>query len=431
MGPSQDPKVPTAPPAKPTLRWYQFRLRSLFILVFLVAVFFSWVAVKREEARQRNEAWNKLLALGTPGAGYLTAIRGSIGSAWLRKLSGEDDHSYLGAFYFDVTFDPKSGVTAPNPNPPVRDSDLELFQTFPQIRSISLRRCRNITEAGLAILSQLPDLEGLDLSDTDVSAAGLRHLTRMPKLNSLTLSGVKLSDDAVRVINQLHLVNLNLSGAEISDTGCELLNCRAFYDLELSGAKISAAGLRKIKLTPNLHTLDLSSTNFDDHSTEGLPVDLVTLKLSNTKITGNAFKKAHCRNLGEVDLSNTRITDATLARFRKDVIALDDAIAEGKDLSTVPPILSCSIAWLSLANTKITDAGVAYLAKFDSLWHLNLAGTQITDQSVESLKRLNRLVELNLQQTAVTEKGVKDLQQALPKCTIEWDAPDSTKKDDD
>jgi Leucine-rich repeat (LRR) protein len=346
-------------------------------------------------------------------------------------LSGEDDHSYLGAFYFDVTFDPKSGVTAPNPNPPVRDSDLELFQTFPQIRSISLRRCHNITDAGLAILSQLPDLEELDLSDTDVSAAGLRHLTRMPKLNSLTLSGVKLSDDAVRAINELHLAKLNLSGAEISNTGCELLNCHAFCHLDLSGAKISSVGLHKIKFTSNLQTLDLSSTNLADDAIEALPVDLAVLRLSNTKITDKALKKAHCRNLGVVDLSNTDITDATLALFSRDLVTLDDAIARGDDLSLVPPILGYSISQLSLANTKVTDAGVAHLAEFWSLSDLNLSGTKITDQSVESLKCLPWLNHLNLQQTAVTQQGVKDLQQTLPKCTIEWNGPDSMKQDYD
>ena len=50
--------------AKQKLRWYQFSLRSLFILTFLVAIASSWFAVKMGQAKRQKEAVEALLKLG-------------------------------------------------------------------------------------------------------------------------------------------------------------------------------------------------------------------------------------------------------------------------------------------------------------------------------------------------------------------------------
>jgi len=39
------------------LRWYQYSLRSLMLLVLLAAIFMSWFAVKIKQANQQREAY--------------------------------------------------------------------------------------------------------------------------------------------------------------------------------------------------------------------------------------------------------------------------------------------------------------------------------------------------------------------------------------
>ena len=41
---------------KPKLRWFQFRLRSLFIFTTLVAIGMSWVAVTMQNQRKQGAA---------------------------------------------------------------------------------------------------------------------------------------------------------------------------------------------------------------------------------------------------------------------------------------------------------------------------------------------------------------------------------------
>ena len=40
---------------KPRLRWFQFRLRSLFIVMLLACIGMSWVGVKMQRARRQKE----------------------------------------------------------------------------------------------------------------------------------------------------------------------------------------------------------------------------------------------------------------------------------------------------------------------------------------------------------------------------------------
>ena len=75
-----------------------------------------------------------------------------------------------------------------------------------------------------------------------------------------------------------------------------------------------------------------------------------------------------------------------------------------------------NIRWLSIDNTKITDAGLENL--HTNLLVLNLRNTQITDAGLERVKGFTNLRRLILLETQVTDEGVNKLQQALPNCEI-------------
>lgn len=68
---------------------------------------------------------------------------------------------------------------------------------------------------------------------------------------------------------------------------------------------------------------------------------------------------------------------------------------------------------LNLANTSIGDAGLAHLSGLAQLEYLNLYGTQVGDAGLSHLATLPRLEKLYLWQTAVTEAGAKALGEKL------------------
>ncbi len=76
---------------KPRRRWFQYSLRSLFLVTFLASLGMSWFAVRMKRAREQNAAVEEIKRLG--GAvlyDYQAKMAGPPEPAWLRNLLGED-----------------------------------------------------------------------------------------------------------------------------------------------------------------------------------------------------------------------------------------------------------------------------------------------------------------------------------------------------
>lgn len=146
------------------------------------------------------------------------------------------------------------------------------------------------------------------------------------------------------------------------------------------------------------------------------------------------------RALGALAMPLARDTNLLTIDFRAEADKIADAqLAELKSVAQ-------QIAWLNLAkskvtdaglasvgalpnlsrlhleNTAITDAGVAHL-KGAKLEYLNLYGTQITDASAAHLKQIKTLQKLFVWQTKMTAAAAKDLETAIPGLKVDtgWD----------
>ena len=73
---------------------------------------------------------------------------------------------------------------------------------------------------------------------------------------------------------------------------------------------------------------------------------------------------------------------------------------------------------LNLAGTRVTDAGLPYVARLKCLQILDLSGTGITDEAVPHLLQLTKLWLLELHATAATDAAVSRLRCGLPRCRI-------------
>jgi hypothetical protein len=97
--------------------------------------------------------------------------------------------------------------------------------------------------------------------------------------------------------------------------------------------------------------------------------------------------------------------------------ATDDDIAE---YSKWLPMLR----HLKLRDTHVTDKGLKYASGLARLEKLSLTGSHaITDAGLAYLHGLRRLRDLGIRGTQVTDAGVERLQQALPKCEIDYAPP--------
>jgi hypothetical protein len=189
---------PTPPKSK--LRWYQYRLRSLFILTFLVALACSWLAVKMQQANRQKQAVEALRKLGA-------FVKVESGSSWLRKILGDD-------FFNEVT----SVYLSSSSYRRLTDSDLRLLMDLNGIQDLWLEGYdMHISNEGLKILQRLPRLESLDLGSDDFNDDSLKQIACLTQLKELGLSSDHFTEKGFRLLKELtHLRRLSLVGVKIT-----------------------------------------------------------------------------------------------------------------------------------------------------------------------------------------------------------------------
>jgi len=118
-------------------------------------------------------------------------------------------------------------------------------------------------------------------------------------------------------------------------------------------------------------------------------------------------------NLTFLDLADTNVTDDGLAHLA-DVPGLKHlrAYRDGLTDAGLEHLTACrDLTELRIGlNTGVTDAGVERLAKFTNLTELDLGGTSITDAGMVHLAELTALRLLWLVGTAVTDAGLGNLE---------------------
>jgi Leucine Rich repeat len=347
---------------RPQRRWLSFSLRALFVTVTLVCVCLAWLAVIAQRARRQERAVESIKALrgyvmfdygrdagGKPieGDAYYDAdpaqewrsAEPAWPPAWLRKLIGDE--------HFRAVTLINLGRRAPTPN------DLAILADVPQLTGLflfenlsvndqsmryvaplaniaNLRKLKRlwitqtaITDAGLAIVGQLPALELLDVRySPGVTDEGLSHLARLGRLHELSISHTAITDEGLA-----HLAGLmNLDSLDLTET------------------LVAGAGLRHLAGLPNLKGLYLGHTPMADPCMAILP------SLS--------------ARLERLTLEGTIISDAGLAEVAK----------------------LTSLECLSLLDTGITDAGLSQLASLTGLKELYLPSKGTTPAGIARLQ---------------------------------------------
>ena len=92
------------------------------------------------------------------------------------------------------------------------------------LENLSVYQCANLTDEGLAVLADFPNLRVLELRDVAATGAGLTQLPSPEKLISLSLAQSRLTDAEIPHLARLTgLANLNLGQTAITDAAVDTL----------------------------------------------------------------------------------------------------------------------------------------------------------------------------------------------------------------
>lgn len=305
---------------------------------------------------------------------------------------------------------------------------------IPWLRKITAYE--TLSDADMAALSKLADLEELNLWSTKVTDKGMSQIKNLKKLKSIYLYRTIVKGTTLGAHPNLASVNMSYADGTTDDQKIDdkILSTlpKSLEKLSLQKSLVSGAGLARFPNLAYLYViggpidegiatgfqklgkltyLELASTNFAGPGFSGLQ-SLQDADFYRTPLNGASLKELTALpKLKTLGLSSTPITDASLSDLSTapalEQLKLNATQITDKGLPNIAELRG--LIHLELQKTKISDAGLATIANLPNLKVLHLQDTSISDKGLEKLKGLSRLETLWLNNTAVSNEGLKFL----------------------
>jgi hypothetical protein len=178
---------------------FQYSLRTLLLLVAVVAILCSWLATETQQARNQSEAVKAIRRLGGEVVRDCDTHDYSLTSTppepeWLRELLGGDFFENVVIVYINA--------------PQATDADLEHVRGLTHLQCLYVVRMQ-VTDAGLKYLEELRELQELHLDNAQVTDLGLEYLKGATQLERLHIAGTHVTDEGVKEL-QLALPNCEI-----------------------------------------------------------------------------------------------------------------------------------------------------------------------------------------------------------------------------
>lgn len=340
--------------------------------------------------------------------------------------------------------------------PAITNETMDVVSQLPQLEHLDLTRTA-VGDAGLAKLVGLKNLRYLQLFRCDVTDEGFRSLAQLPRIEQIRCGQTRISDQGLQYIKDLKTVTaLDLSDCnQVTDAGVEVIAGFAkLRFLKLWGKSITDVGVLKLAALENLEVVGFNDTAI---TSEGMKAFRGKTKLKEihlvrcTRVGDDGIAElAGCTEMEYLDLRDTGISGKsleTIGKFTKlKILDLSETLSPGVDDANMIHLAGLTnLEDLNLWHTNISAAGLAHLAGLKKIRVLNLDKTKITDEALDTVAQLENLEWLHIGSNEpitdagllklvackklkylnisydlkITEDGFYGLTDALPECKIE------------
>jgi hypothetical protein len=287
----------------------------------------------------------------------------------------------------------------------------------------------NVTDAGLALIVELPNLGDLWLRSTKVTNAGLKQLQSVQGLWRLSIGSPEITDDGlIHIAGLKNLSGLSVHDAPVSDFGVKQLgSLPRLRQLTLASTKVTDAGVNALKqLRPQL-TVQVRTP----------PAAQPPVRRPAAATKSTPVKPAPA---APADSSAARPTQSPASETTRTKPRVPGALPPQKDVSSTAAssvseqeairALQALGAEIKLENgtatsvvfqgdnSHVSDDDLVVVSALASLENLNLTRTRATDALLKQLTNLRNLKTLHLYRTDVTWIGITELEKAIPRIRV-------------
>lgn len=209
---------------------FQFSIKSLLLVMFIVAAGLGLLTYRMEQVRAKHNLHAMLEEAGM--------------SVW------------------------RDGSVMVSNAKPVREQELLLLEQLPHFEEMVFNNA-SFTDSGFAHLKKL-NLKKITFASMQITEAGWARVGEMTTLESLTILETLISAEDIARLKNCNVHTLRLLGTGLTDAG--LLHIKRWpklTELHLNELKITKDGLAQLKDAPMLHTLHLTAST-DNLSNEDM-----------------------------------------------------------------------------------------------------------------------------------------------------------------
>jgi hypothetical protein len=390
-----------AAPNKSKRRWFRFSLKTLLLFVLLSAVFAAfwraWLAPYHEQRRVMR-------LIESLGGRYESEARAP---AWLRRVFGDQPFQVItladvsdcneAELYLDAVCRSPWLSTLAVGGDTFGDQELERLIRCHVLSALLLDSTDPSDQAVADFKQRRPDV-AIHRSQRRV----IETLQKRRFEYHLSIQKITAPPEFMQNFSELHFYapsHVDLLASQVTDEHLAVLrpcvNLDLLIDMSAGPNLVTDKGLANLASATQLRGLHINGPLITD---AGLAVfdkmkGIDYLHFKGCQITDDGLRRLPLSRLVGLSLSNTKITDAGVARL-KDCQQLRELLLDG---------------------TALTDKGLKQIAELPNLERLLIDGTNVTDAGVAHLKRLPKLSFLRVSEPRISTKALEDLRAAHPK----------------
>jgi hypothetical protein len=244
--------------------WFQFSLRFLFLVTFLLGPALGTWIYYYEKQPSRNAAFAFKELTRRHWTVECEWVADSRSASWWGKLCG------IGPM------PRKCVVHAPG-----------------ALRLPRATYRKQIPDEEMRMLAMLGSVDTLSMWDVEISPEGMKCLGSLRDLRFLVMKNTSFGDSECRILRKEHLTEIWASKTEITDLGLSSLSeAESLAYLEVDGTNISDAGLSTIGKMKELKDLDISECQVTDRGIRQLSglEKLEKVRINRTLVTEDCFQ---------------------------------------------------------------------------------------------------------------------------------------------
>jgi Leucine-rich repeat (LRR) protein len=327
------------------------------------------------------------------------------------KLFEKQDNKIVRSWFCGVRFPEKT-------NDKTFPTSINYLKKLPEMEILDLGDTE-VTDKSFNLIGEIPHIKAIYADDLRISKTSIKNLAKLTDLQVLDLSFTMVDDEALEAIanaEKLEILTLNQNPG-VTDAGLKkLVNLENLERLALNRTKVNWHLDGETKPFKKLRFLEVNGCRIDDQGMKSIgsieTLEELQIGMAYQYYSMEKLAKDDPRGKAIPERNNESITEAGFRELNR-LKSIQKLRIYSPSLQSIPRDFgeNETLKELDLSYSNLKDECLEGLANFKSLTSLKLHSQRLTLTNLESLKDLTRLEDLDIHGEKITNESIRAIGQ--------------------